>query len=172
MKILICGFMGAGKSTLLRKFFGNDLGFDCIDLDDALSVQLNIRPERLGEWILANGFPLFRDLEKTKLKSLLRNKNSLVIALGGGSLSPDILKLIESDPSEYKLVFVDTPFHVCLARIKDDPKRPMAQIPLEELKKLFESRRKDYLRASLILTEEEIKGIEGLGTLVHNLSET
>ncbi|MBC7537868.1 MAG: hypothetical protein H7281_03550 [Bacteriovorax sp.] len=170
VKILICGFMGAGKSTLLRKFQPNDLGYDCIDLDDALAVELRIRPERLGEWILQNGFPLFRDLEKNKLKILLRHKNSLVIALGGGSLTPEILKLIQRD-SECKLVFLDTSFDLCLARIKDDPTRPMSQISLEELKRLFESRRKDYLSADLVVDESEIKDIEGLGTLVHNLRE-
>ena len=160
--------MGAGKSTLLRKFQPNDQGFDCIDLDDALAVELRIRPERLGEWILQNGFPLFRDLEKTKLKKLLKHKDSMVIALGGGSLTPEILKIIQNDP-ECKLVFLDTSFDLCLARIKDDPTRPMAQISLEELKRLFESRRKDYLLADLVVSESEIKEIEGLGTLVHNL---
>ena len=171
MKILICGFMGAGKSTLLRKFRPNNFGFDCIDLDDAVALDLRIRPERLGEWILQNGFPRFRDLEKRKLKSLLKHDISMVIALGGGSLNPEILKLIEDD-SECKLVFLDTPFDLCLARVKDDQTRPMSKIPLEELKKLFESRRKDYLSANLVMSESDIKEIEGLETLVHNLEES
>lgn len=170
MKILICGFMGAGKSTMLRKFQSNKLGYDCIDLDDAIAVDLRIRPERLGEWILKNGFPSFRDLEKRKLTTLLRHEARMVIALGGGALSPEIFKLIQYD-SECKLVFLDTSFDLCLSRIKDDPTRPMAQISLEELKKLFESRREDYLLADLVVGESEIKEIEGLETLVHNLQE-
>lgn len=169
MKILICGFMGSGKSTMLRKFQMNDLGYDCIDLDDALAVDLRIRSERLGDWILQNGFPLFRDLEKTKLKKLLNLKGSLVIALGGGALNPEIINLLPNN-HDYRLVFLDTDFDVCLSRIKGDKTRPMSQIGDEELKRLYESRRKDYLKADLVLNEEEIKEIEGLGSLVHNLS--
>ena len=162
--------MGSGKSTLLRKFQPNQLGFDCIDLDDALAVELRIRPERLGEWILENGFPLFRDLERRKLKTLLNYNASLVIALGGGALSPDIVRIIQND-TECKLVFLDTSFDVCLERIKGEPTRPLAQLPLEELKKLFEERRREYQEADLVLDESEIKEIEGLATLVHNLQE-
>jgi shikimate kinase len=170
MKILICGFMGAGKSTLLRKFRPNKLGFDCIDLDDAIALEQNIRPERLGEWIIQNGITLFRDLEKTKLKKLLRHESSMVISLGGGTLTPEMMKFIKAD-SECKLVFLDTSFDVCLARIKDDKNRPMSQISLEELKRLYESRKIDYKTADLILVESEIKEIEGLETLVHNLQD-
>ena len=170
MKILICGFMGAGKSTLLRTFCPNTLGFECIDLDDALCNELRIRPERLGEWILQNGFPLFRDLEKTKLKGLLNHNISMVIALGGGALNAEILQIIKKD-SECKLVFLDTSFEVCLERFKDDPKRPMSQMSVAELRRLFESRRKDYLEANLVMSESDIKEIDGLETLVHNLRE-
>jgi shikimate kinase len=170
VKILICGFMGAGKSTLLRKFRPNTMGFDCIDLDDAIALEQNIRPERLGEWIVQNGMTLFRDLEKTKLKKLLRHESSMVIALGGGTLTPEMMKFIEADP-ECKLVFLDTSFDTCFSRIKGDKTRPMSQIPLEELKRLYESRKLEYLKADLILVESEIKEIEGLETLVHNLQD-
>lgn len=171
MKILICGFMGAGKSTLLKKFMSNDLGFDCIDLDHAIAADLNIQPSRLGEWILQNGFPLFRDKEKTKLKGLLNHQNSLIIALGGGSLNPEIIKTIHNNPECY-LVFVDTSLEICLERIKDDPTRPLTKISPAELEKLYETRRIDYLAADMVLSETEIKGIEGLDCLVHNLLNT
>lgn len=171
MKILICGFMGSGKSTLLKKFTPNTLGFDCIDLDHAIAADLNIRAERLGEWILQNGFPLFRDREKSKLKSLLRHQNSLVIALGGGALNPEILEMIHNDLETY-LVFVDTPLEICLERIKNDPIRPLSNISPDELKKLYQTRRIDYLKADLVLSETQIKEIDGLGSLVHNLLNT
>lgn len=170
MKILICGFMGAGKSTLLKKFQANKLGFDCIDLNHALAVDLRTRPERLEEWILENGYPQFRDLERSKIKMLLRHSGSMVIALGAGTLTKEILELIDRE-SECKLVFLDTSFEVCLDRIKDDPTRPLSKMPPSELKKLYDQRRVDYLHADLVLEESEIKEIEGLGTLVHNLGE-
>jgi shikimate kinase len=171
MKILLCGFMGAGKSTLLKKFMPNKLGFDCIDLDHAIAVDLNIRAERLGEWILENGFPLFRDKEKSKLKNLLKHQNSLVIAIGNGALNPQILEIIQNDSDCY-LVFLDTDFETCLKRIVNDPTRPMAKIPISELRKLYDERLKDYLLSDLVISETEIKDIECLEALVHNLKNS
>lgn len=170
MKILICGFMGAGKSTFLKKFVPNKLGFDCIDLDHALANDLGIHPDRLGEWIMTNGFPLFRDKEKTKIKELLGHSGDMIIALGGGSLNPEILSLVKKH-SDYKMIFLDTPLKVCLERINSDANRPMAMFPESELVKLYELRRSDYLLADLILTDSEIKEIEGLDRLVHNLQK-
>ncbi|MFA6236487.1 MAG: shikimate kinase [Bacteriovorax sp.] len=160
--------MGAGKSSLLRKFMPNNLGFDIIDLDHAVAADLNIRSERLGEWIMKNGFPMFRDKEKAKLKKLLYGPQDMVIALGGGSINQEILDSLNNNP-DYYLVFLDIPLESCLARIKGDPERPLSQLPPDEMKKLYESRRKDYLQADLVLGEQEIKEIEGLGALVHNL---
>lgn len=163
--------MGSGKSTLLKKFMPNNLGFDCIDLDHAIAADLNIRAERLGDWILQNGFPTFRDRENAKLKKLLRHEQSLVIALGGGSLNPQILEMIYNDPETY-LVFIDTPLDVCLERIKNDPTRPLSNLSHEELNKLYQTRRIDYLEADLALSEAQIKEIDGLASLVHNLLNT
>ena len=47
----------------------------------------------------------------------------------------------------------------------------MSQMPFAELRRLFESRRKDYLEANLVLSESDIKEIDGLHTLVHNLRD-
>jgi len=149
----------------------NVLGFDCVDLDHAIAVDLNIRAERLGEWILQNGFPAFRDKENAKLKKLLRHEQSQVIALGGGALNPQILEMIYNDPETY-LVFVDTPLDICLERIKNDPTRPLANLSPDELKKLYETRRIDYREADLALSEAQIKEIDGLASLVHNLLNT
>lgn len=154
---------------MLKKFMSNKLGFDCIDLDHAIAADLNIRPERLGEWILANGFPEFRDKEKTKLKRLMNHPASMVIALGGGALNQDIISIIHNNIECY-LVFVDTPLEVCLGRIKDDPERPLAQISPTELEKLYQERRIDYMKADLVLSEDQIKEIDALPALVHNLS--
>jgi shikimate kinase len=169
MKILICGFTGAGKSTFLKKFEGNTLGFDCVDLDHALSLDLGLHPDRLGEWILQNGFPLFRDKEKTKLGELLRHPQSLVIALGGGTLTDDVVRLIKETPG-CKMVFLDTPYEICHQRILNDRNRPLSNLPEAELKKLYETRREVSRKlADLTLSPENTKEIVTLSSLVHNL---
>lgn len=168
MKILICGFMGAGKSTFLKKLATQSMDFECIDLDHALANDLGIHPDRLGTWILENGFPLFRDREKSKLKFLLNHPNSLIIALGGGTLNPEVMNIIQQSP-EVKLVFLDIPFELCLARLKSDKLRPLSALSDNDLLKLYQKRVIDYQQADLILTEKEIKEIDGLESLVHNL---
>ncbi len=169
MKILLCGFTGAGKSTFLKQFQGNSEGFDCIDLDHALALDLGLTPERLGEWIVQNGFPLFRDKEKTKLKTLLGHSQNMIIALGGGTLTPDVIALIEKTPA-CQIVFLDTPYELCRDRILGDSNRPLSNLPEEELKKLYESRREIYRDlADLTLSPENVKEIVSLQALVHNL---
>lgn len=169
MKILLCGFTGAGKSTFLKQFQGNSLGFDCIDLDHALALDLGLSPEKLGGWILENGFPLFRDKEKSKLKALLNHPQNMIIALGGGTLTPDVVALIEKNP-ECKTVFLDTPYDLCRERIKGDSNRPLSNLPEEEMKKLYESRWEIYRTiADLTLSPENVKEIVSLSALVHNL---
>lgn len=170
MKILLCGFTGAGKSTFLKQFQGNSEGFDCIDLDHALALDLGLSPERLGEWIVRNGFPLFRDLEKSKLSELLRHDRDMVIALGGGTLTEAVVPLIEKNP-RCKVVFLDTPYEVCRERVLHDHNRPLSNLPGPEMKKLYETRREIYQKlADLTLTPESAKEIVTLKSLVHNLS--
>lgn len=170
MKILLCGFTGAGKSTFLKRFEGNSLGLDCIDLDHALALELGRGPDKLGEWILANGFPLFRDKEKSKLAALLAHPQPMIIALGGGTLTEAVLSLIRKTP-ECKTVFLDTPYDVCRARIIQDPNRPLSNLPEEELKKLYETRLEIYKSlADLTLSPEAAKEIVTIDSLVHNLT--
>ena len=170
MKIFICGFTGAGKSTFLKQFLGNQQGFDCIDLDHALALELGIGPDRLGDWLIQNGFPIFRDKEKTKMKALLGHQQPMIIALGGGTLTEDVLDLIKKTP-DCKTVFLDTPYEICLERIRHDQNRPLSNLPGEELKKLYDSRWEIYRKiADLTLSPENAKEIVTLTSLVHNLA--
>lgn len=170
MKILICGFTGAGKSTFLKTFQGNTLGFDCLDLDHALALEFGIHPDRLGDWIIQNGFPLFRDKEKTKLSELLRHSQSMIVALGGGTLTDDVVSMISRTP-DCKVVFLDTPYEICRERIVHDQNRPLSNLPEAEMKKLYETRREIYQKlADLTLTPENTKEIVTLSSLVHNLT--
>jgi len=160
--------MGAGKTTLLNEFKENHLGFECLDLDFTIAKDLNVTSLNLGAWIEANGFLAFRELESAKLKCLLRDPRSMVIALGGGSLSNEILTLIKEEKEAY-LVFLDTELEVCLERIKHDANRPLLKLPTEELIKLYQQRRVNFIQSHLILGSDQRKEIVGLESLVHNL---
>ena len=169
MKILICGFMGAGKSTMLAKFNPNSLGFECLDLDDEIASRLGLEKEKLGNWIEQNGWEKFRKIESQCLQELLVLNQNLVIALGGGALTKELVFKIKNNPEIY-LVHLDVPLEICLDRTMGDLNRPMLKLNKAEIESLYQKRHEIFSQAHLSLSFEEIKLIEGLETLVHNLS--
>lgn len=93
VKILICGFAGAGKTTFLEKLKnnrGNDQHFLFLDLDFEIARNWNVLPSELGDKINSLGEAFFRETESKILLSLLKKRDSMVIALGGGTLSSDL----------------------------------------------------------------------------------
>lgn len=171
MKIFICGYSGAGKTTLLeslQKKSGSHTFFQFYDLDQLLVDSLNKKYERLGQWIQAVGEQEFRAKEQSTLKNLIANNEEFVLALGGGALTEDSYQLIKNHPENY-IVFLDTPFEVCFERIKNDSNRLLSTKPFEELEKIYSQRKKIYQKADLIISNESLKFIEGLDSLVHTL---
>lgn len=166
MNILVCGFMGAGKSTFVGRLAQNRLDFECLDLDVEIAKHLMILPNELGNWIKNSGLDHFRGLEITILKNIINLNNNTIIALGGGTVESSSYREIAQS---CRTVYLNIPFQVCLERIKHDLNRPLLDLGDLKLEKLYDSRKKIYLTSDLILNEAEIKEIDGLETLVHNL---
>ena len=167
MNILVCGFMGSGKTTFVEGFQSNDLGFLTYDLDHEVASELGITHLELGEWINKNTLEAFRDVEMKVLGSLVSQRTFKIIALGGGTPTA---KDYDELRSQTKVVFLDVPFETCFARIKNDSNRPLTALGAEGLCELYQKRLPVYQKADLILSETRIKEIEGLASLVHNLS--
>lgn len=167
MNILVCGFMGSGKTTFVTSFEGNNLGFMTYDLDHVVADHLGISHLQLGEWINKNTLAKFRDVEMDVLQSLVNQRTMKIIALGGGT--PTAERFLDLR-DQTKLVFLDVPFETCFNRIKNDSNRPLTALGEEGLRELYQKRLPMYKKADLILSETEIKEIEGLESLVHNLS--
>lgn len=167
MNILVCGFMGSGKTTFIESFANNDLGFMTFDLDQVVSSELGVSHFELGQWIRKHGIEEFRKKEIGALRTLLSMRTMKIIALGGGTVEgPDFGEL----RTQAKMVFLDTPFETCHERIKNDSNRPMTSLGADGLRELYQKRLPEYQKADLILSETQIKEIEGLGPLVHNLT--
>ena len=159
--------MGSGKTTFVKKLQDNNLGFITYDLDHVVAEHLGIAHSQLGEWINKNTIQDFRIVEMEILASLLCQKTMKVIALGGGTPTAEgFLDLRD----QFKLILLDVPFKTCYQRIKNDSNRPLSAQSVEGLEELYLKRLKIYKKADLILSETEIKDIEGLESLVHNLS--
>ena len=167
MNILICGFMGSGKSTFVKRFKENNLGFLTYDLDCAVAEYLGIPHLELGNWINKNSMEKFRIIEMDILQSLVNQKTLKIIALGGGTpMNDGFLDLMELS----KLVFLNVSFETCFKRIENDRNRPLGALGIEELRELYQKRLPIYRKADLILSEAKIKDIEGIESLVHNLT--
>ena len=159
--------MGAGKSSFIKKFEENNLGFLTYDLDCVIADHLGISHIELGSWINKNSMENFRRLEIEVLKNLLNQKTFKIIALGGGTpMNHQFMDILD----QCKLVFLDVPFETCFKRIENDNNRPLGALGIEGLRELYQQRLPIYIKADLILSETEIKEIEGLESLVHNLS--
>ncbi len=81
-RIFLTGFMGSGKSTV-GAIVANVLGFDFLDLDDAIAERAGLPvPQLFAE----RGEAAFRTLEAECLRATAR-REELVVALGGGALA-------------------------------------------------------------------------------------
>lgn len=81
MKIILLGYMASGKSTISRQL-ANKLGIKAIDLDDYI---VDKEGTSINEIFKNKGEIYFRKQENKYLQDLLNNKDSFVLALGGGT---------------------------------------------------------------------------------------
>lgn len=156
--IFLCGFMGCGKSTvgtrlacaLKRRF---------IDMDKYIEKK---EGRSISEIFETDGEEYFRNLETETIKKF-RNKK-WVIATGGGALLRE-----ENGRAAKKFgipVYIDTKFSICYNRIKGDKNRPLAyNSTREELKKLYDKRKKKYIKNSII----SVSGEAPVHTIVNNI---
>lgn len=169
VNFLFCGFMGSGKSTFLTKLLADRKDFKGYDLDHEICRDLGIDISSLGKWIDQHSLPEFRQKESAILRKILSAEGNKLIALGGGTLeAPGVVEEIRRNPFN-KLIFLDVDFETCFSRTAGDVNRPLLALGKEGLKKLHAERLKAYRLADAVLTESEIKEIEGIDSLVHNL---
>ena len=80
-KIYLVGFMGSGKSTL-GKQLANKLDMGFLDLDSFIEEREGKTVQELFD---QHGEVYFREVEKKALQTIIEKKESLVVALGGGT---------------------------------------------------------------------------------------
>lgn len=151
MNILICGFSGSGKSTLLKQLEKLEElnSFTFIDLDQMIIDESEF--SSIEELVNNNNWDYFRAMESEFLKRLMTN-NSQIIALGGGSLSDEILNSL----GELNCLFwLDTPFALCYERIKDSADRPLVRRGKKFLTQLYSERLVLYQKGQRFQTVED-----------------
>jgi len=83
--IILVGYRATGKSSVGR-LLADLLSFSFIDMDQELVKQFG----PINEMVATHGWPLFREREKTLLKVLLQQKNTIISIGGGAVLHQDI----------------------------------------------------------------------------------
>jgi shikimate kinase len=81
MIIVLMGYMGSGKSTI-GKDLASILNYKFVDLDDYISDNEN---DSISNIFNSKGEIYFRKKESFYLNELLKTKNHIVLALGGGT---------------------------------------------------------------------------------------
>ncbi len=143
--------MGAGKSSVGRAL-GQRLGWTFEDLDERIERR---EQRKVSDIFRDSGESEFRRAEHGALKELLSESQPgawKIVALGGGAfVRKDNARLIEA--SRVPTVFLDAEVGELWRRCREQAERQAIERPLlgslESFRKLYESRRAHYLKASL-----------------------
>lgn len=150
--------MGVGKGTVARALFKSSGRFS-IDTDDLIE---SITKKKIKDIFKEEGEPYFRDLEKQCALWLENSITNTVISTGGGFYKQENIKDIG------KVVYLKSSFDGILKRIHNAPnakaklkKRPLLQ-NLDEAKKLYKVRVKEYKKVSDIVVDVEDRDIKDI----------
>ena len=151
--IYLCGFMGCGKSYMGRKLAAM---LDCtlVDLDAYIEEKEGMS---IPEIFDKHGEPHFRKLEEKYIREMPENS---IVATGGGAIINPVTA--ETARKAGTVIFLDADFELCYKRIKGDTHRPLVmKNTKEQLKELFDKRRKIYLEHSdfSVVSNNNGKGI-------------
>lgn len=171
MIITLSGFMGSGKSSVGREL-RTLLFCDYIDLDSLIEQEENKSiPEIFSEY----GETKFREIEFNKLnKLLLRRKSSLILSLGGGTIThPQSAELIKKHTFR---IYLKTSCEVLTKRLQKDIKsRPLINTgdkPEERIQNLLLQRIPIYeSQADLIIETDHFTPKEIANIIAKQLHE-
>jgi shikimate kinase len=148
--------MGVGKGSIAREILKNS-HYIAIDTDDLIESMENRKIKKI---FAQEGEAYFRELEKHIALWLEKSVRNSLISTGGGFYKVKNLKKIGT------IVFLDSPFEEILKRIEEHPnatsklkKRPLLS-NLDEAKKLYDSRRPEYLALADIVIDVTNKSLQ------------
>ncbi len=140
--LVLIGFMGAGKSTLGR-LLADQLRCPLTDLDEEIARIHGPIPSLFA----ARGESGFRAIEHYHLDLILAAlARPSILALGGGAYSQQANRDLLARHGA-TIVFLDAPFEVLYARIRDTAQQRPLATDRDRLGKLYAERRPTYLLA-------------------------
>ena len=143
--IILCGFMGCGKSSIGRKL-SKKSGREFVDTDRYIEEKTGMTVAEIFE---QKGEEGFREIE-TEVCKELSEKDNLVIAAGGGTLT--LQRNVDILRQGGKIIFIDVSYENLCERLKRDTRRPLLQVENrnEVIKELLEKRLPLYRKAASV----------------------
>jgi shikimate kinase len=185
-RIVLTGFMGAGKSTVGR-ILASRLRWPFLDIDSLITAEHGLTVSQI---FAQDGEEHFRRIEAEATARVLdpaHEYDRAVIALGGGAIETEAVRLLLFDPAlsvpATVTIFLSAPLPELLARchVNSDPSasteapekaplRPLLTAP-EPPEARLARRLPHYHRAHLTLDTAGIPPVEVVERILHWLSE-
>ena len=141
--LVLTGMMGSGKSTI-GKSLSDQLNLKFVDIDEIIEKKHSLSISQIFE---TKGEDFFRKTEEEETLKILNNTNFLV-ALGGGAFMNKAIR--ENIKKSSFSVWLDININEIFKRTENSKKRPLLKnINKENLKKLYDERKKTYSLADL-----------------------
>jgi len=148
-RIYLVGFMGSGKTTVGR-LLAKKLKIPFVDLDEEIEIREGLS---IPQIFSLKGEDYFRKLELEVLKDVTHSLPGFVIATGGGlGANPSAMEFMKKNGT---VIWLDIDFETFKRRTAKDPNRPLLRRGEEELRKLFEERKKIYSLAHLRIESQK-----------------
>ena len=133
--------MGSGKSTI-GKSLSDQLNLKFVDIDEIIEKKHSLSISQIFE---TKGEDFFSETEEEETLKILNNTN-LLVALGGGAFMNKTIR--ENIKKSSFSVWLDVNINEIFKRTENSKKRPLLKnINKENLKKLYDERKKTYLLA-------------------------
>lgn len=154
--IILIGFMGAGKTTI-GKALAQKSNLVFTDTDERIEKQQQMK---ISDIFAQHGEAYFRDLETEMLKDLLKEKERMVISVGGG------LPVREENRALLRqlgcVVYLQADAETLTARLRGSKNRPKLQGGdlREKINSLMDAREAFYLDAAAVQIRTDDKKIQ------------
>lgn len=167
-RIALIGFMGAGKSTA-GALLAQNLGWQFVDTDSFIESRAG---RTVAQIFAEDGEQAFRAMEADAIRHHAQSEG-LVLALGGGAIEHDLTREILHGLSETRIVFLDAPLELMVARCVAQPGAAVRPIlaDRERLLERFSSRLPQYRRAHLTIATANLTPTKVVESILAALSQ-
>lgn len=136
-QVYLIGFMGAGKSTVGR-LVAQQLQRPFVDLDEVIVASAGMPVREIFD---THGEERFRELESEALEAVASGESSVVACGGGVVLSARNRTTLSASGT---VIYLQVSVSETLARVGDDPGRPLLRLGPVSAEQLYAARQAIY----------------------------